>query len=84
MAAARGEADTAVRLFAAAQSLSASPGGGDVPPEQDLAAALAEARASLGEQAARSARGRWGPALPLASCVAAQLADVLDRVSAAG
>jgi predicted ATPase/DNA-binding SARP family transcriptional activator len=80
VAAARGEADTAVRLFAAAQSLSASPGGGDVPPDQDLAAALTEARASLSEQAARTA---WtlGSGLPLASA-RAQLADVLDRVSA--
>ena len=82
VAAARGEADTAVRLFAAAQSLSASPGGGDVPPDHDLAAALTEARASLSEQAARTA---WtlGSGLPLASA-RAQLADVLDRVSAAG
>ncbi len=81
VAAARGEADTAVRLFAAAQSLSASPGGGDVPPDHDLAAALTEARASLSEQAARTA---WtlGSGLPLASA-RAQLADVLDRVSAA-
>jgi predicted ATPase/DNA-binding SARP family transcriptional activator len=81
VAAARGEADTAVRLFAAAQSLSASPGGGDVPPDHDLAAALTEARASLSEQDARTA---WtlGSGLPLAS-VRAQLADVLDRVSAA-
>ena len=70
-----------LRLFAAAQSLSASPGGGDVPPDHDLAAALNEARASLSEQAARTA---WtlGSGLPLAS-VRAQLADVLDRVSAA-
>ena len=85
VAAARGEADTAVRLFAAAQSLSASPGGGDVPPDHDLAAALTEARAVAGEQAAPARRGRWGPASRSASPrqLAQLLADVLDRVSAA-
>ncbi len=76
LAAARGEPGTAVRLFAAAQTLSPAPGGRDVPPEQDLAAALEEARASLGEQAARSA---WtlGSGLPLASA-RAQLAELLS------
>ena len=65
LAAAVGQADSAVRLFAAAQTLSESPGGRDEPPEQDLAAALAEARAELGDQGARRA---WllGQATPLA------------------
>ena len=81
LAAARGRADPAVRLFAAAQALSPSPGGGDVPPEQDLAAGLAEARAALGEQAARrawTARRRTA-----AASVRAQLAALLTDVSAA-
>ncbi len=65
LAAALGQADTAVRLFAAAQGLSESPGGREEPPEQDLAAALTEARGELGEPAARRA---WllGKATPLA------------------
>ena len=60
--------------------LSPSPGGGDVPPEQDLAATLAEARSSLGEQAARRA---WtlGSGLPARRRSAAQLAELLGRVS---
>ncbi len=80
LAAAHGEPDRAVRLFAAAQSLSPSPGGGDVPPEQDLAATLVEARTTLGEQAARRA---WtlGSGLPLAT-IRGQLAELLGRVSA--
>ena len=81
LAVARGRAEPAVRFFAAAQALSPSPGGGDVPPEQDLAAGLAEARAALGEPAARRA---WtlGGGLPLAS-VRAQLAELLTDVGAA-
>jgi predicted ATPase len=80
LAAAYGDPAAAVRFFAAAQSLSASPGGGDVPPDQDLAAALAEARADLGDQAARSA---WtlGSGLP-PETIRSQLRDVLARVSA--
>jgi predicted ATPase/DNA-binding SARP family transcriptional activator len=41
---------SAVRAFAAAQHVSASPSGTDVPIEADFAARLAEARADLGEQ----------------------------------
>ena len=48
LAAARGEADTAVGCSRRRRRLSPSPGGGDVPPEQDLAAALAEARTLAG------------------------------------
>jgi hypothetical protein len=78
LAAALGQADTAVRLFAAAQTLSASPGGGDDPPEQDLAAGLAEARAALGAQAAGRA---WllGQTMPLAA-VRALLSTLLAEV----
>jgi predicted ATPase len=84
LAAAEGDPDTAVRLFAAAQTLSPSPGGRQEPPEQDLAAALAEARAVLvdrgDEQAAQNA---WtlGSALPVASA-RARLTEVLGLVSA--
>jgi ATP/maltotriose-dependent transcriptional regulator MalT len=75
LAAAQGQGDTAVRLFAAAQALSETPGGNEEPPEQDFAAALAEARAALGEQAARRA---WllGQAMPLPA-VRALLATLL-------
>jgi hypothetical protein len=84
LAAAEGDPDTAVRLFAAAQTLSPSPGGRQDPPEHDLAAALAEARAVLvdrgDEQAAQNA---WtlGSALPVASA-RARLTEVLGLVSA--
>ena len=40
---------TAVRAFASAQQVSASPSGTDVPIEADLASRLAEARTALGE-----------------------------------
>ena len=40
---------TAVRAFASAQQVSASPSGTDEPIEADLAARLAEARTALGE-----------------------------------
>ncbi len=79
LAVAHGDADAAVRLFAAAHVLAPPPGESEVPFEQDLAAGLAEARASLGEQAARAA---WtlGSALPLAAA-RAQLVEQLERVS---
>jgi predicted ATPase/DNA-binding SARP family transcriptional activator len=78
LAAALGQADSAVRLFAAAQTLSESPGGGEEPPEQDLAAGLAEARAELGPQAAGRA---WllGQAMPL-TAVRALLAPLLAEL----
>lgn len=44
---------SAVRLFAAAQSVSPSPNGTDVPVEFDLATALGEARQALGPAAAQ-------------------------------
>ena len=40
---------TAVRAFASAQQVSASPSGTDEPIEADLAARLAQARTALGE-----------------------------------
>ena len=59
--------------------MSPTPFAEDAPPEQDLAAALAEARAVLGEQAFRRA---WtiGSSLPLAA-VRAQLDGLLERVA---
>jgi predicted ATPase/DNA-binding SARP family transcriptional activator len=78
LAAAQGQADASVRLFAAAQALSEAAGGTDEPPEQDLAAALQEARAALGPQAAQRA---WllGQAMPLA-VVRRLVTTVLDDV----
>ncbi len=59
-----GEPALAVRLFAAAQALSPAPTGTDEPPERDLSAALARARAALDEQ---EFEREWtiGGALPL-------------------
>ncbi|MEZ5093230.1 BTAD domain-containing putative transcriptional regulator [Nocardioides sp.] len=59
------EQPLAVRAFAAAQRLSPSPSGTDEPLETDLAARLAQARAAVGEHAARE----WtlGATLPLRS-----------------
>ncbi len=81
LAVARGEAATAARLFAAAHVVSPTPGAGETPFEQDLAAGLGEARAALGEEAFRHA---WllGAGLPLPS-IRAQLASLLADVSAA-
>jgi hypothetical protein len=71
------EADpvTAVRAFAAAQEVSASPSGTDEPIEADLAARLAEARAALGEDGFRR---EWllGRSLPVPS-VRAQVEALL-------
>jgi predicted ATPase/DNA-binding SARP family transcriptional activator len=79
LAFAQGDADGAVLLFAAAHVVSPPPGGGEVPFEQDFAAALAEARAALGDQGARRA---WtlGSGLPLAAAHE-RLLELLDRVS---
>jgi predicted ATPase/DNA-binding SARP family transcriptional activator len=81
LAVARGEAATAARLFAAAHVVSPTPGGGETPLEQDLAAGLGEARAALGEEAFRRA---WllGAGLPLPS-IRDQLASLLADVGAA-
>ena len=51
LAAARGRAAEAVRLYAAAQRLSPSPSGTDEPVEGDLAGGLEAARSSLGPEA---------------------------------
>lgn len=78
IAATVGRAGDAVRLFAAAQTLSPAPGGASDPVERDLAGALSRARAELGEAA--SARA-WtlGTVAPAAS-VRALLTDVLAGV----
>ncbi len=75
------DAAAAVRLFAAAHVLSAPPGGGEVPFEQDLASGLTEARAELGEE---SARREWllGTVLPQAT-IRAQLAAVIRLAAGA-
>jgi len=70
---------TAVRAFALAQQVSASPSGTNEPIEADLAARLAEARTALGEDGFQR---EWelGCTLPAASvrsrvdALAAQLA----------
>ena len=79
LAFAQGDADGAVLLFAAAHVVSPPPGGGEVPFEQDFAAALTEARGALGDQGARRA---WtlGSGLPLAAAHE-RLVELLDRVS---
>ena len=79
LALARADAEGAVRLFAAAHVVSPPPGGGEVPFEQDFAAALTEARATLGDQAASRA---WtlGSGLPLAAA-RERLLEVVERVS---
>jgi hypothetical protein len=61
-----GDPVTAVRAFAAAQEVSASPSGTDEPIEADFAARLAEARAALGEDGFRR---EWllGRTLPVPS-----------------
>ncbi len=75
LSAARGDAATGVRLFAAAESLSPSPSGTGEPVEQDLATGLGEARQALGGS---TATREWqiGAALPLSS-VRRLLEDVL-------
>jgi hypothetical protein len=77
IAAARGSAAEAVRLYAAAQRLSPSPSGTDDPVEADLAGGLETARSSLGVEA--SAR-EWtlGGALP-----AVRVRKLLQDVAAA-
>jgi hypothetical protein len=61
-----GDPVTAVRAFAAAQEVSASPSGTDDPIEADLAARLAEARAALGEDGF-SREWTLGRTLPVSS-----------------
>ena len=61
-----GDPVTAVRAFAAAQEVSASPSGTDEPIEADFAARLGEARAAIGEDGFHR---EWllGCSLPVAS-----------------
>jgi tetratricopeptide (TPR) repeat protein len=75
LAEAGGSPALALRLFAAAQTLSPSPTGTDDPPDVDLAAALGRARAALDE---READREWtlGGALPL-STVLTQLDEAI-------
>ncbi len=63
LAAARGRAAEAVRLYAAAQRLAPSPSGTDEPVEGDLAGGLELARSTLGSE---TSRNEWtlGTALP--------------------
>lgn len=71
-----GDAALAVRAFAAAQRVSPSPSGTDDPIEADLAARLAQARESLGDQASRE----WtlGSSLPPAT-TRARVDDMVAR-----
>ncbi|WP_246383594.1 ATP-binding protein, partial [Nocardioides stalactiti] len=71
-----GRHDDAVRLFAAAEATSSSPGGSEEPVERDLAGALSSARDLLGGAAATRAWTLGG----LASATAAR--DLLDDVLA--
>ena len=70
-----GDPVTAVRAFAAAQEVSASPSGTDEPIEADFAARLGEARSAIGEDGFRR---EWllGRRLPVAS-VRAQVEALL-------
>ncbi len=79
LALAQGDPETTVLLFAAAHAVSPAPGGGDVPFEQDFAAALSGARGALGDTASRRA---WtlGSGLPL-TAARQRLTDVVARVS---
>jgi predicted ATPase/DNA-binding SARP family transcriptional activator len=67
------DADLALRLFAAAQTLAPSPRGTDEPVEADFAAALGEARAALADRAKES----WelGASMPLV-----ELRERLERL----
>ena len=78
LAAARGQATDAVRLYAAAQRLAPSPSGTDDPVEGDLAGGLELARSTLGADAAAR---EWtlGTSLPTGR-VRELVRDVLDRV----
>lgn len=69
---------SAIRFFAAAQSLCPSPSGADDPAERDLAQGLTRSRAQLGVDAQRR-EGMIGATLPLAS-VRVSLNQMLDRV----
>jgi len=76
-----GRPELAVRLCAAAQTLSPSPNGTDVPVEHDLAAALETARGQLGE---RKAAREWtlGSGAPVASALR-QLRELISSVESA-
>ncbi|MEZ0581315.1 BTAD domain-containing putative transcriptional regulator [Nocardioides sp. MH1] len=74
--------DDAIRLFAAAEAVSPAPGGGGEPVEQDLAAALAAARAAVGDAAANRAWTLGG--LASAETTEGLVADVLSATSPVG
>jgi tetratricopeptide (TPR) repeat protein len=76
LAAARGRAPEAVRLYAAAQRLAPSPSGTDEPVEADLAGGLETARSQLGPEAFTR---EWtlGTSLP-----PARLRELLTEVAA--
>ncbi len=73
-----GRAEDAIRLFAAAEAVSPSPGERTEPVERDLAGALSDARAAVGAAAAARAWTLGGVA-PAAS-VRGLLTDVLASV----
>jgi predicted ATPase/DNA-binding SARP family transcriptional activator len=77
-----GDPATAVRAFASAQEVSASPSGTDEPIEADLAARLADARAALDEDGFRR-EWRLGRTLPVASVRAQIEALAAQPVSSA-
>jgi predicted ATPase/DNA-binding SARP family transcriptional activator len=67
------DADLALRLFAAAQTLAPAPRGTDEPVEADFAAAMGEARAALADRAEES--WQLGASMPLG-----ELRERLDRL----
>jgi DNA-binding SARP family transcriptional activator/predicted ATPase len=75
-----GRPDDAIRLFAAAEVVSPSPGGGTEPVERDLAGALTGARETVGEAATTRAWTLGGLASPEA--VDALVADVVAGAAA--
>ncbi len=80
LAQAMGSPREAVRLFAAAQTLSPSPSGGEDPVEHDLADGLSRARTDLGEEAARR---EWTVGVAVGTASArTMLESVLDRAEA--
>ena len=76
-----GDHVTAVRAFAAAQEVSASPSGTDEPIEADFAARLGEAKAAIGQDGF-SREWLLGRTLPVASVRSHVEALVAHRVPA--
>ena len=79
LAAHRGDAALAVRLFAAAQLVSPSASGTEEPAERDLAAGLERARGELGSDRAEH-EWRLGAGLPL-STMLEQLSEAISPVA---